>query len=99
MSKNILRYLAVALIAVALGFAIYYFSQPAATASAGPGANGLAHLSTNLGDGHAPDAGGLTLVSGLLDTLKNLLLIAIVTVTVGFLQKILSRRPEPARAR
>jgi len=97
MLKTTLRFLVIALIAVALGFLIYHVSQPAGIATVGSGINNIGGFTRELGDGEGFREGGSGLLGGLSGITGNLFLIAIVTLSVAALQKLLARRTEALR--
>ena len=99
MSKTILRFLVIALIAVALGSLIYHISQPAGTTALRSGINNLGGLSRDLGEEHGFGERGFSLMGGLFGITGNLFLVAIVTVIVVSLQKLFAHRGEPVGTR
>ncbi len=92
MYKTILRFLVVTAIAVALGLLIYHLNQPAGASSFGSG-----------GFGEFGERGfgerGFSLVRGLSGVAGDLVLVAIVTLVVTFLQRTFAYKPRPARTR
>ncbi len=92
MSKLILRFLVVAAIAIALGLLIYHLSQPAGASSFAGG---------GLRDFGERDFGerGFSVARGLSGVAGDLVLVAIVTLVVTFLQKAFASNPRPARTR
>ena len=99
MNKTILRYLVVALTAVALGLLIYHINQPAGTAAFGSGVNGVSQFSEGLGSEHDIREGGASLISGLFGVTGNLLLVAIITTVVVSARKLFARQPQQIRVR
>ena len=91
MFKTILRFLVVTLIAVALGFGIYYLVQPA-------GATSQFGNLRDFGERGFRE-GGFNLIGGLFGITGNLMLVALITVIVVSIQKIFSQKPEPAATR
>ena len=89
MFKNIFRFLIITLIAIALGFGIYYLLQPSGAATFGSGFGGEGGFRE----------GGFNLTRGLFGVTGNLMLVAIITVIVVSIQKLFSRRPQPVTAR
>lgn len=90
MFKTILRFLIVTLIAIALGFGIYYLVQPAGAAS---------QFGSFRDFGERGFRGGFNQIGGLFGMTGNLMLVAIITVIVVSMQKIFSRKPEPIATR
>jgi hypothetical protein len=102
MNKTILRYLVIALIAIALGVIIYHLNQPTGIASFGPGVNEAGGFSGGFGGGHDFGEAGSSLIGGLSGVAKNLLQVGIVTAAVVLVRKMLSmfrRQQQPDRAR
>ncbi len=91
MFKTILRFLIVTLIAVALGFGIYYLLQPSGTTSQ------FGNL-RDFGERGFRE-GGFNLIGGLFGITGNLMLVALITVIVVSMQKIFSQKPEPVTTR
>ena len=92
MFKNILRFLVITLIAIALGFGIYHLLQP----------SGVATFRSGIGDFSGEGGfreGGFNLTRGLFGVTGNLMLVAIITVIVVSIQKLFSRKPQPATTR
>jgi hypothetical protein len=98
MFKTILRFLVVASLAVALGFLIYHFAQPAG-ASFGSGTKDLGHVSRGLAGEAGFREGGFSLTRGVFGVAGNLFLVATVIFVVVSVQKVFSHKAEPARAR
>ncbi len=96
MLKTILRFLAVTLVAVALGFLIYYINQPAAGAS---GLSSFGDFSRELGGEGGFREGSFSLARGLFGIGGDLLLVAIITAVVVLIQKAFTPQHEPARIR
>ena len=92
MFKTIFRFLVITLIAIALGFGIYYLLQP----------SGVATFRSGIGDFGGERGfreGGFNLTRGLFGVTGNLMLVAIITVIVVSIQKLFSRKPEPITPR
>ena len=92
MFKTIFRFLVITLIAIALGFGIYYLLQP----------SGVATFRAGLGDFGREGGfreGGFNLTRGLFGVTGNLMLVAIITVIVVSIQKLFSRKPIPTTTR
>jgi len=87
MLKTIFRFLVITLIAIALGFGIYYLLQPSNATSFGSGFR-------EFGGEHGFREGGFNLLGGLFGVTGNLLLVAFITVIVVSIQKLFSRKPE-----
>ena len=92
MSKTVLRFLIIALIAVALGALIYHLNQPAGTTSLGSNIQGFGQ---DFGGEHGGE-GGSGSIGGLAG---NLMLVAAVTLAVAAVQKLIGRVLKPVRAR
>ena len=92
MSKTILRFLIIALIAVALGALIYHLNQPAATTSLGSNIQGFGQ---DLGGEHGLREGGSESIGGLAG---NLMLVTVVTLAVVAVRGLLGRLLKPVRA-
>ena len=92
MFKTIFRFLVITLIAIALGFGIYYLLQPSGVSAFRSGIN---HFG---GEGGFRE-GGFNLTRGLFGVTGNLMLVAIITVIVVSIQKLFSRKPEPITTR
>ncbi len=92
MFKNILRFLIITLIAIALGFGIYYLLQSSGASAFRSGIN-------NFGGEGGFREGGFNLTRGLFGVTGNLMLVAIITVIVVSIQKLFSRRREPITTR
>ncbi len=99
MLKTTLRFLVVALVAVALGFVIYHFSQPAGTASLGSGISSFGRISGDFGGEGGFREGGFNLTRGLFGITGNLILIAVVTLVVVSIQKAFAKQPRRATIR
>ncbi len=93
MLKTILRFLAVTLVAVALGFLIYYLTQSGASASA------VGSFSRELGGEGGFREGSFSLARGIFGIGGNLLLVAIITSVVALIQKAFAPQREPAGTR
>ncbi len=87
MFKTIFRFLVITLIAVALGFGIYYLLQPSSAATFNSGFRDFG------GEGGFHE-GGSNLARGLSGIGGNLVLVAIVTVIVVSVQKVFTRKPK-----
>ncbi len=88
MFKTIFRFLVITLIAIALGFGIYYLLQPSSAAAVRSGFG-------DFGREGGFHEGGFNLARGLAGVTGNLILVAIVTVIVVAIQKLFSRKPKP----
>ncbi len=91
MFKNIFRFLVVTLIAIALGFGIYYLFQPSSAAALGSGFHEFG--------GERGLRGGFNLIGGLFGITGNLMLVTIITVMVVSIQKLFSQKPVPPTTR
>ncbi len=89
MFKMIFRFLVITLIAIALGVGIYYLLQP----------SGAATFRSGFGGEGGFREGGFNLTRGLFGITGNLMLVAIITVIVISIQKLFSRKPQPATTR
>ncbi|HEY9151690.1 MAG TPA: hypothetical protein VIN60_02300 [Anaerolineales bacterium] len=98
MFKIIFRFLAITLIAIALGFGIYYLIQPSGVSAFRSGINNFGSLSGDFG-GERGFRGGFNLIGGLFGVTGNLILVTIITMIVISVQKIFSRKPVPATTR
>ena len=99
MFKMIFRFLVISLIAIALGFGIYYLIQPAGVASFRSGINNFGGLSRDFGGEGGFREGGFNLTRGLFGVTGNLILVAIITMIVVSIQKMFSRKPQPVTTR
>ncbi len=95
MFKTTLRFIVIAVIALALGMLIYHLNQLAATTSVGTDAIGFGR---DFGE-RSFEEGGFSLSRGVFGVAGDLILVAIVTVVVVSLRKALAYQPEPARLR
>lgn len=92
MFKTIMRFLVITLIAVALSIGIYRLIQPA-------GPIPFRSSFENFGGERGFREGGFGLISGLFGITGNLILVAVVTIIVVSMQKVLNHKPEPATMR
>jgi Na+/H+-dicarboxylate symporter len=92
MFKTIFRFLVITLIAIALGFGVYYLFQPSSAATFGSGFR-------DYGGERGFREGGFNLIGGLFGITGNLILVAIITMIVVSIQKLFSRNPVPVRTR
>jgi hypothetical protein len=99
MFKTIFRFLVISLISVALGFGIYYLIQPAGVSAFRSGVNNFGNFSRDFGVERGFREGGFNLIGGLFGITGNLILVAIITVVVVSIQKMFSRKPQPATTR
>ncbi len=96
MLKNTVRFLVVALAAVALGLLIYHLNQPAGTASS---LSSLGRFGGDFGGEGGFREGGFSLARGLFGITGNLILIAVVTIIVVSMRKAFAYQPGPAKTR
>lgn len=96
MLKTTLRFLVVTLVAVALGFLIYYINQPAAGAS---GLSTFGSFSRELGGDGGFRESGFSLARGLSGITGDLILVAITTAIVVIIRKAFAPQHEPAPIR
>ena|ERR1700690_2003403 len=99
MFKMIFRFLAITLIAIALGFGIYYLIQPAGVSVFRSGVNNFGNLSRDFGGERGFREGGFNLIGGLFGATGNLILVAIITMIVVSIRKMFSRKPQPVTTR
>ena len=92
MFKTIFRFLVITLIAIALGFGITIcFNRPVSTI--------FGDRNQHFGGEGGFREGGFNLTRGLFGVTGNLMLVAIITVIVVSIQKLFSRKPQPATTR
>ena len=92
MFKTIFRFLVIALIAIALGLGVYYLLQPYSAATFGSGFR-------DFGGERGFRESGFNILGGLFGVAGNLMLVAFITVSVVSIQRLFSRKPQPATTR